>query len=255
MHKLPYLASLRNMLCVLALAGLIPLLSSTAEAQSGLYLAADVGLARGSTTDFGSEVSGGDIDLKSGLGYSLALGLGWQGLRLEGEATWRQTDIDAIDYDSLTVGGHPIVGDVLGRVNRQLNLKGTRTTLGFMANAWYDLDLGLGLAPYFGGGLGVNYVRYDIDLPVELPASVDSQLGLPPGTAGILNNLAGDGGDWVLAYQVGLGLGYRLLDSLVLHLGYRYKGAGDAKVKWGYGGAAKSEVQNHVFRAGIRIGF
>ncbi len=255
MHKPPYPARLGNVLFAIALAGLIPLLASTAAAQSGLYLAADAGLARGSSSDFKSAGRGGDIDFDSGLGYSLALGVGWQGLRLEGEATWRRTDMDAINYDNLIVDGNPIVGEALSGLNRRLDLKGTRTALGFMANAWYDLDLGLGLAPYFGGGLGVNYVRYDIDLPVELPASVDGQLGLPPGTAGILNNLAGDGGDWVLAYQVGLGLGYRLMDSLVLHLGYRYQGAGEAKLKWGYGGAAKSELQNHVFRAGVRIGF
>ena len=252
MRKPRYLESLGKMLCALAFLSLIPLLASTASAQSGLYLAADVGLARGSTSGFSSEVSRGDIDFDSGLGYSLAVGLGWQGLRLEGEATWRRTDVDGIDYDRLNLEG---LGDLEDRVRRlvndNLNVKGNRTTVGFMANAWYDLDLGVGLAPYVGGGLGVNYVRYDVDLPVELPAIP----GLSPAASRAINEFGVGDGDWVLAYQFGLGLGYRLLDSMVLHLGYRYMGTGDPKFRWDQGTAVKSELQNHVFRAGVRIGF
>ena len=251
MRKPPCLESLGNMLCALAFLGLIPLLAATAEAQSGLYLAADVGMARGSTSDFSSEVGRGDIDFDSGLGYSLAVGLGWQGLRLEGEATWRRTDVDGIDYDRLNLEG---LGDLEDRVRRRVNnfnVKGNRTTVGLMANAWYDLDMGLGLAPYVGGGLGVKYVRYDIDLPVELPAIP----GLPSTVSRALNEFGVGDGDWVLAYQVGLGLGYRLLDSMVLHLGYRYMGTGDPKFKWDHGVTVKSELDNHVFRAGLRLGF
>ncbi len=252
MRKPPYLDNLGNMLCALAFLGLIPLLAATAEAQSGLYLAADLGMARGSTSDFSSEVSGGDIDFGSGLGYSLAVGLGWQGLRLEGEATWRRTDVDGIDYDRLNLEG---LGDLEDRVRRRVNdnlsVKGNRTTVGLMANAWYDLDLGLGLTPYAGGGLGVNYVRYDIDLPVELPTIP----GLPASASRALNEFGVGDGDWVLAYQLGLGLGYRLLDSMVLHLGYRYMGTGDPRLRWDDGAKVKSELENHVFRAGVRIGF
>lgn len=251
MHKPPYPTSLRNMLYVLALAGLIPMLASTAEAQSGFYLAADVGMAAGSTSDFTSDVSGGDIDFDSGLGYSLAVGLGFQGLRLEGEATWRRTDVDAVDYDRLNLEGVNLGDELRQLVNDTVDVKGNRTTVGFMANAWYDLDLGLGLAPYVGGGIGVNYVRYDIDLPEDLPAIP----GLPSSATRALNEFAVGDGDWVLAYQVGLGLGYRLLDSMVLNLGYRYEGTGDPSFKWDNGAAVKTDLQNHVFRAGIRIGF
>ncbi|MCY4486509.1 MAG: outer membrane beta-barrel protein [Deltaproteobacteria bacterium] len=252
MPKQPHPAGLGNVLYALVLAGLIPLLASTAAAQSGLYLAADVGLARGSTSDSNTEVGRGDIDFDSGLGYSLAVGLGWQGLRLEGEATWRRTDVDGLDYDRLDLGG---LGDLEDRVRKLIddNVKGNQTTVGFMANAWYDLDLGVGLAPYVGGGFGVKYVRYDIDLPVEL--ELPTIPGLSPTASRALNEFGVGDGDWVLAYQFGLGLGYRLLDSMVLHLGYRYMGTGDPKFKWDDGSTVKSELRNHVFRAGLRIGF
>ena len=68
-------------------------------------------------------------------------------------------------------------------------------------------------------------------------------------------NLGGDDGDWVLAYQVGAGVGYRVMESLVVHVGYRYMGAGDPKLSWLSGPPVKSEAGNHVFRAGVRIGF
>ncbi len=255
MCKPPYPASLGNLFRAFALLGLLPWIAATAEAQSGLYLAADLGLARGSTSEFTSDVSSGDMDFDSGLVYSVAAGVGLLGLRVEGEATWERTDVDAIEYDRLNLNNRPITGSRVNRINDRLDLDGTRTTVGLMANAWYDFDLGMGLAPYLGGGLGVNYVRYDIDLPEELSGSLAAQLGLPPSSARVLNEIGGESGDWVFAYQVGAGLGYRLRDSLVLHVGYRYMGATDSTPDWNYGAPVEAEMQNHVFRAGVRLGF
>ena len=45
------------------------------------------------------------------------------------------------------------------------------------------------------------------------------------------------------------------MESLVVHVGYRYMGAGDPKLSWLSESAVKSEAGNHVFRAGVRIGF
>ena len=45
------------------------------------------------------------------------------------------------------------------------------------------------------------------------------------------------------------------MESLVVHVGYRYMGAGDPKLTSLSDSSAKSEAGNHVFRAGIRIGF
>ena len=241
MRNMPGLKGIRKIVCAVALLWLAPFVFSPeayAARGSGLYLAADLGMALGSTSEFESAVTRGQTDFDSGLGYSVAVGLGWSALRMEAEASWRRTDIDSIEFDQLN-------GDVLSRVNLDaIKVKGTRSTLDLMANAWYDLDVGVGFTPYFGGGVGVQYVRYDVDLSSDA-ANVLS----------VLSGLSGDDGDWVLAYQVGAGVGYRVMESLVVHVGYRYMGAGDPKLSWLSGPPVKSEAGNHVFRAGVRIGF
>ena len=252
MRSVPILEGIKKVLCVVALLWLAPAVFSPeahAARGSGLYLAADLGMALSSTSDFESAVTKGQTDFDSALGYSVAVGLGWGGLRMEGEASWRRTDLDSIKFDQLT-------GDLLSRanldaINDDIKIKGTRSTLDLMANAWYDVDVGVGFTPYFGGGLGVQYVRYDVDLPLD-PGRIP---GLPSNAVNVLSGLGGDDGDWVLAYQVGAGVGYRLMDSLVVHVGYRYMGAGDPKLNWLDGPAVKSDAGNHVFRAGVRIGF
>ena len=234
-------ASIKKVLCVVALLWLVPVVFSPeahAARGSGLYLAADLGMALSSTSDFQSADARGQTDFDSGLGYSAAVGLGWGGLRMEGEASWRRSDLDAIDFDQFSIPGETLDIDA---INDNIKIKGTRSTLDLMANAWYDLDVGAGFTPYFGGGLGVQYVRYDVDLSSD--------------AANVLSGLGSDDGDWVLAYQVGAGVGYRVMESLVVHVGYRYMGAGDPKLNWLSGPPVKSEAGNHVFRAGVRIGF
>lgn len=234
-----------------ALLGVVLLaLSTAAYAQrgSGLYLAADLGMALSSTSDLKSAGTKGKADFDSALGYSAALGFGWGPLRMEGEASWRETDVDSIEYTRFSVAGQELPQDVVRDINSAVNLKGSRATLSLMANAWYDVDVGIGFEPYFGGGLGVQYVRYEIDRPRDLSR-------FEPEVVGAARTIGGDDGDWVLAYQFGGGVAYRLMESLVVHVGYRYTGAGDPKLTSLSDSSAKSESGNHVFRAGIRIGF
>ncbi len=228
--------------------------SSAAHAQrgSGLYLGADVAMASGSASDFKSKDANGKTDFDSALGYSLAVGFGWGPLRMEGEASWRRTGVDSIKYARVTFNGRELMPDAVRAINAE-DWKGSRTTLGLMANAWYDLDVGLGFTPYFGGGLGVQYERYKIDRPKGVPEGPELIPGA--GLIDVISGFGGDDGDWVLAYQFGGGVAYRLMESLVVHVGYRYKGAGEPKLNWISGQSVKSEAENHVFAAGIRIGF
>ena len=244
-------AGMTRALGVAALLGVVLLVFSTAayaQRGSGLYLAADLGMASSSTSDLRSGGTKGKTDFASALGYSAALGFGWGPLRMEGEATWREADVDSIKYARFSVGGQELSEDVVRAINNDVDLKGSRATLSLMANAWYDVDVGIGFEPYFGGGLGVQYVRYEIDRPRDLSR-------FEPEVVGAARTIGGDDGDWVLAYQIGGGVAYRLMESLVVQVGYRYMGAGDPKLTSLSDSSAKSEAGNHVFRAGIRIGF
>lgn len=240
-----------RVLAAAALLGVVLLVFSTAahaQRGSGLYLAADLGMASSSTSDLKSGGTRGKTDFDSALGYSAALGFGWGPLRMEGEASWRQTDVNSIKYARFSVGGQELSQDVVEAINNEVDLKGNRATLSLMANAWYDVDVGIGFTPYFGGGLGIQYVRYEIDRPDDLSR-------FEPEVVTAARTIGGDDGDWVLAYQIGGGLAYRLMESLVVQVGYRYMGAGDPKLTSLSDSSAKSEAGNHVFRAGIRIGF
>ena len=244
-------AGIRKILGAATLLGVALLVFSTAahaERGSGLYLAADLGMASSSTSDLKSGGTRGKTDFGSALGYSAAVGFGWGPLRMEGEASWRETDIDSIEYTRFSVAGQDLPQDVVRDINNAVDLKGSRATLSLMANAWYDLDVGIGFTPYFGGGLGIQYVRYEIDRPRDLSR-------FEPEVVSAARTIGGDDGDWVLAYQIGGGVAYRLMESLVVQVGYRYMGAGDPKLTSLSDSSAKSEAGNHVFRAGIRIGF
>ena len=244
-------AVVRRALVAAALLGVVMLVFSTAayaQRGSGLYMAADLGMASSSTSDLKSAGTKGKTDFASALGYSAALGFGWGPLRMEGEASWREADVDSIEYARFSVAGQELPQDIVRAINSEVNLKGSRATLSLMANAWYDVDVGIGFTPYFGGGLGVQYVRYEIDRPRDLSR-------FEPEVVSAARTIGGDDGDWVLAYQIGGGVAYRLMESLVVQVGYRYMGAGDPKLTSLSDSSAKSEAGNHVFRAGIRIGF
>ena len=164
-------AVVRRALVAAALLGVVMLVFSTAayaQRGSGLYMAADLGMASSSTSDLKSAGTKGKTDFASALGYSAALGFGWGPLRMEGEASWREADVDSIEYARFSVAGQELPQDIVRAINSEVNLKGSRATLSLMANAWYDVDVGIGFTPYFGGGLGVQYVRYEIDRPRDL---------------------------------------------------------------------------------------
>ena len=123
-------ASMKKVLCVVALLWLVPVVFSPeahAARGSGLYLAADLGMALSSTSDFQSADARGQTDFDSGLGYSAAVGLGWGGLRMEGEASWRRSDLDAIDFDQFSIPGETLDIDA---INDNIKIKGTRSDVG-----------------------------------------------------------------------------------------------------------------------------
>ena len=170
---------------------------------------------------------------------------------MEGEASWRRTDLGSIKYDKLTVDGDELDSRFVDAINANIDVKGTRSTLSLMANAWYDVDIGLASLPTSAaasgsGTSGTTWIcrstchGYRSFLPLRPNSSTASAVTTATGCSPI---------------RVGGGVGYRLMESLVVHVGYRYMGAGDPKLNWLNGHAVKSDVGNHVFRAGVRIGF
>ncbi len=217
------------------------------EMRSGWYVSGSVGAEFVSDADFeatsGVDVRKGESTFDPGLRLSGAFGYGWKNIRAEGEISWRRIEMDSIEYDHFTAGGNPLPGAVVDSINDSVSADGTGSMLVLMANAWYDLDTGTNFTPYIGGGLGVVNVKFDVDVSLTSPAT-----GRPV-------SISGDDSAWAFAYQIGAGIGYRLSDSVVIQLGYRFMNTNDFELIWDDGSTVKSDVQAHGLEVGIRYRF
>lgn len=104
-----------------------------------------------------------------------------------------------------------------------------------LANLWKDFDLGNGIAPYVGGGLGIGI------------ADVDIQAGPPLDDTAV-----------ALAGQLGAGLRFKITENLTADAGYRFKGLLDATIRAdrAIGGPhGKASFYSHSFIGGLSYGF
>ncbi len=255
MCKVLQYASLRNAACAAALLAAPFIVSPEAYAEetwSGWYVSGSAGAEVVEDSDFestsGVDVRKGESTFDPGHRLSGAFGYGWNNIRAEGEISWRRIEMDSIEYDHFTARGTPLPGALVDSINNSVSADGTGTMLVLMANAWYDLDTGTDWAPYIGGGLGMAKVKFDVDVSLTIPP-------LAPGASPISRSISGDDADWVFAYQIGAGIGYRLSDSVVIQSGYRFMRTSDLELKWDDGSTVESKVEAHGFEVGVRYRF
>lgn len=124
-------------------------------------------------------------------------------------------------------------------------LKGSSSAYVFTLNAYYDLDLGGGFAPYAGGGAGIAILSVKAESGEEL-------------TEG---RVLVDDKDYAFAYQFGGGLSFELSDkknspSVTLTLDYRYFDIVNPKLIGEVtGNEIETDFRGHYMGAGIRLGF
>lgn len=156
-----------------------------------------------------------EYSLDPGFAAGGALGYAFGQLRVEGEALFKSASLDEVTYapTGLTV-------DVSGSVS----------VLGVMANAWYDIDTASPWTPYIGGGAGWARIGAEVK-------EVDF-----------------DESDGVFAYQVGAGIGYSMSESTTVFIEYRYFGSSDPEFERN-GVKTTVEIGAHNARLGFRISF
>jgi len=178
---------------MLFVAAALALAASTARAQSqhgAPYVGAHLGLAMFHDSDIKpSGIQTLKAVWKSGLGFGFDVGYRMnENIRLEGEFSYKKNDIDTIN------GVSAASGDLM--------------TLGFMANAYYDItQVKLPVTPFIGVGLGALYGK------VSSPSAANGGLG--------------DVKDTEFGYQVTAGLGYAINPQATVHAFYRYQGSSD----------------------------
>jgi len=151
-----------------------------------------------------------------------AIGLEFMpGWRAEVEAAIFETDFDR------TIG--QVLGDVAGI--------GSMQAVTVLGNIWYDFDLGSGLRPYVGGGVGVGFVDSD---------------HTPTGAIEEWND-----SDTVLAYQVGAGVKFAVSDAIDIDASYRFRGLSDVGFSSSIGGYTvdSEDVYTHVIQVGLAFKF
>lgn len=117
-----------------------------------------------------------------------------QGLRIEGEVSWRNNDSSG-RFFATTVLSSGSAGAV------EANL----STFSLLANLWYDFDIGENIKPYVGGGVGFGWTNGEVTF---YPATLAS--------------FQQDFDDSGFVWQLGAGFKYPLNDSMQIGVGYRY---------------------------------
>lgn len=143
-----------------------------------------------------TDSTGASLKLSYNPGFALSGVAGYEfgnGLRLEGEANYRQASMDKVYVAGLTG-----------------NISSDVWSVGMMANAYFDIKNSSPVTPYFGGGIGFANVNVG---------------------DGTINGIRvwSKADDTVFAYQVAVGAGFDVTKELTLDLGYKYYGTQDPK--------------------------
>lgn len=177
----------------------------------------------------------GDVfraNMNEGWGAGLVVGyegLGWQGLRIEGELVFRGNGVKSVTDTSgpFFPAGSSFTG------------KGSIRSVGFMANALYDFMAGSQWTPYLGVGVGAARLSLE-------------DIG-PSGTAININAT-----DWQFAYQGIAGVKYAFNPRWSASVDYRYFATLDPTFSGTIGGtsvSAKTQYSTHNVFASIAYHF
>jgi opacity protein-like surface antigen len=187
----------------------------TTEFDEGYTVSAETGFRKESGLRSGLEVvySKADVDRHSGV-------------------TLGGTNIDGVDAAVLT-GSSTQLGSTVGEV--VADGRGEITNLALFANAYYDFDLGVGVRPYVGAGIGV--------------AKVDVEYS--PSGVGII-----DGDETKFAYQAKAGASWAVTPGWEVYGEYAYRATEDIDLQNDlFPGSLSIENEQHAVSLGARYRF
>lgn len=181
-----------------------------AEASSGLYgsmfgganWSKDYHGHTSSATISSFSTSFFNVNGHSQTGFVVGVAIGYdlsevvtKGLRVELEGAYRHNNVKG----SFTLAGTTFSSSGVSTSATRADA----ATWTVMANAWYDFDIGSGLKPYVGGGVG--WARNKLVPKVTVIPTVEHE---------------------DFAWQLGAGINYQLAPGASIGLGYRYLDSG-----------------------------
>jgi OOP family OmpA-OmpF porin len=216
---------MRRLSLALAVAALGMSSAAMAQGYNGWYLGARGGVTWLDDQSFAISPSAGGgsfgVDYERGWGLSGNVGYQFGGpFRLELEVAYRTNDVDGVT----TSAGTRLPGST-----------GGMNSLAAMVNGLFDFEMGWGLTPYVGLGLGYARVTADGISATGLGGSVDDD-------------------DNKFAYQAIAGLSYWFSPAVALTADYRYFATQDPKFGVS-GGSVETEYKTHNVMVGLTFRF
>lgn len=207
-----------------------------AKAGEGFYVGAHGGGNWMSAIDntFSSPGISSTVALEQGNGYVVggSAGYAWKnGLRAEGEVTYRRNSITGFNA-SAVVAGIPVTGSGAA--------VGNISNLAFMANGYYGVNITDDLSLYAGGGVGAAILKVD-------------------GFRGVNGTATFTDSKTVFAFQAIAGTAYMLSRNISLGVEYRFFGTSGTDFDDNVGGTnvnvAADGARNHSIMVNLKYYF
>ncbi len=154
----------------------------------------------------------GEFTFDPGLGLTVAVGSTLFEGRVEVEAGYRISD--AV-FKEIAGAGTTVPS-------------GETTIITLMGNSYYDIPAVGNILPFFGVGVGIANIEFQLDTGVDASTAI--------------------------AYQAMLGAGYPLAEKIIIDIQYRFFGTSDATLRAG-GSDVKSRNSAHNLMIGFRYKF
>jgi opacity protein-like surface antigen len=213
-----------------------PAVSQATPPRPGSYMSGFIGATLPvdttvSTDDFVSnQIFTDRVELDPGINIGITGGHDFGYLRLEGELSYKHSEIGGIVDQSDNF--------------RFRNVDGSLAALAMMFNSFADLHNDSQVTPYFGGGIGFATLYLSDTFGTNTRDNLITRDLL------YLND-----SDTVFAYQVGGGVEIALGPELSLDLGYRYFGTARARFDTSFDQSTRLKLESHNATAGFRFKF
>ncbi len=226
----------RSIIVFAAMAALmIPSICSAAPPRPGPYVSGFAGISvprdtEPNTTAYsssGTSTFNDSVEFDPGVYTGGTVGFDYGFLRLEGELSYRYSDIKSVTDKNTSFSFHDVDGN-LG-------------ALSMMANAFFDLHNPSPITPYVGGGVGFAVLHMDSTTGVD---STGTRVLLYPSDDNA-----------VFAYQVGAGMEIALNPIVSLDVGYRYFGTDSARFESDSLSTSNVKLESHNALVGVRVKF
>jgi opacity protein-like surface antigen len=185
---------------------------------SGMYGSFNAGVAIPRDDDITNGSTWLELEYDPGFTVGGAIGYKVKDYRLEGEVAYQNNEVNRIENMAFPVDIGD--GEILSSMEASL--------LTFLLNGYIDFENGTAFTPFFTAGFG--FARIDGEMTVD--------------------GVTDDEDDTVPAFQLGVGVGYAVTDTVTLDCKYRYLYTDDFDIE-----DAELGVASHNITVGIRVGF